>query len=52
MEGFRKTFQSYEIYENINNSTAIVSYDNLLDHNVYHSKIVANHGSFIPLSIH
>ena len=26
-----------------------VSYDNLLDYNVYHSKMVANHGSFIPL---
>ena len=46
-EGFSKPFQSYEIYENINNSTTIVSYDNLLDYNVYHSKIVANHGSFI-----
>ena len=26
-----------------------VSYDNLLDINVYHPEIVANHGSFIPL---
>ena len=33
-EGFSKTFQSYEICENINNSTTIVSYDNLLDYNV------------------
>ena len=47
--GFSKTFQSYEIYENINNSATIVSYDNLLDYNVYHSKIVASHDSFIPL---
>ena len=47
-EGFSKTFQSYEIYENINNSTTIVSYAHL-DYNVYHSKIVANHGSYIPL---
>ena len=46
-EGFSKPFQSYEIYENINNNTTIVSYDNLLDYNVHHSKIVANHGSFI-----
>ena len=49
VEGFSKTFQSYEIYEDINNNTTIVSYDNLLDYNVYHSKIIANHGSFIPL---
>ena len=46
-EGFGKPFRSYEIKENINNSATIVSYDNLLDYNVYHSKIVANHGSFI-----
>ena len=26
-----------------------VSYDNLLDCNVYHPKIVANYGSFFPL---
>ena len=26
-----------------------VSYDNLLDYNVYYLKILANHGSFIPL---
>ena len=26
-----------------------VSCDNLLDYNVYHPKIVVNHGSFIPL---
>ena len=31
------------------NSTVIVSYDNLFDHNVYYPKIVANHGSFISL---
>ena len=37
------------MYENINNCTKIVSYNNLLDYNVYHSKIVANHGFFIPL---
>ena len=48
-EVFSKSFQSYEIYENINNSTAVVFYDNLLDYNVYHSKIVANHGCFLPL---
>ena len=52
-EGFRKILQSYEIYENINNSTALVSCNNLLDYNVFsihnHSKIVANHASFIPL---
>ena len=47
--GFSKTFQSYELNQNINNSTAIISYDNLLNYNVYHSKIVANYGSFIPL---
>ena len=37
------------MYENINNNTTIVSYDNLLDCNVYHSKIVASLSSFIPL---
>ena len=37
------------MYENINNNTTIVSYDNLLDYNVYHSKIVASLSSFIPL---
>ena len=47
---FSRKFQSYEIYENINNTTTIVSYDNILDYNVYHSKIVANHGFFIPLN--
>ena len=32
-KGLNETFQSFEIYENINNNTTIVSYDNLLDYN-------------------
>ena len=47
--GFSKTFQSYELYENINNSTAIISYDNLFNYNVCYSKIVAIQCSFISL---
>ena len=31
-KGLNETFQSFEIYKNINNNTAIVSYDNLPDY--------------------
>ena len=48
-EVFSKKFQSYKIYEKINNSTTIIFSNNLLDYNVDHSTVVANHGSFIPL---
>ena len=42
----------YEIYEKINNSTTIVSYDNPLDYIVYHSKIVGNRGFFYSFRLH
>ena len=43
-QDLKRTSQGHELACRLS-----VSYDNLLDCNLYHPKIVANHGSFIPL---